>query len=588
MPKIEVMDIDLSNKIAAGEVIEKTMNVVKELVENSIDAKSSTIKIDLLDSGVKEIIVTDDGVGMDKEDALLAFSRHATSKLKTLNDLFNIDSLGFRGEALPSIASVSNTILKTSNGKVGTEVEISGGKLVEVRNSDLVKGTKIIVKDLFYNTPVRLKYLKNLYAELANIVEYVNKMALSYPNIKFVLTNNGKQLLNTEGKGSLLKVIGNIYGFDVAKKMISIDSSNEDYVLKGFVSYPEVTKPNRNSIITFVNGRYIKNNELNKAIIEAYHTYVPIDKYPIVVLNIEVDPILVDVNIHPTKMDIKFSKIDTLKELIIISINSKLEKLTLIPEVKVKEEIPTPSFIPSSVDNYEVKEEKIEYSTLEEVSFDFESNINEYDDKNLNEDVLEKESTVRIKKMYPVGIVLATYIICENEDGMYIIDQHAAAERINYEKYYDAMKKPKSGTIDLLVPIKVDLPSDEAILLKKNINILLDMGFSIEEFGLSTFIIRTHPIWLPNYAIEEAIKKIINIIIEKETFDYGKFIEKVAITLACKMSIKANDYVSTSEVEVLLEALRNTKNPFTCPHGRPTIITYSKYELEKLFKRAMN
>ena len=190
--------------------------------------------------------------------------------------------------------------------------------------------------------------------------------------------------------------------------------------------------------------------------------------------------------------------------------------------------------------------------------------------------------------MYPVGIVLATYIICENEDGMYIIDQHAAAERINYEKYYDAMKKPKSGTIDLLVPIKVDLPSDEAILLKKNINILLDMGFSIEEFGLSTFIIRTHPIWLPNYAIEEAIKKIINIIIEKETFDYGKFIEKVAITLACKMSIKANDYVSTSEVEVLLEALRNTKNPFTCPHGRPTIITYSKYELEKLFKRAMN
>jgi len=588
MPKIEVMDIDLSNKIAAGEVIEKTMNVVKELVENSIDAKSSTIKIDLLDSGVKEIIVTDDGVGMDKEDALLAFSRHATSKLKTLNDLFNIDSLGFRGEALPSIASVSNTILKTSNGKVGTEVEISGGKLVEVRNSDLVKGTKIIVKDLFYNTPVRLKYLKNLYAELANIVEYVNKMALSYPDIKFVLTNNGKQLLNTEGKGSLLKVIGNIYGFDVAKKMISIDSSNEDYVLKGFVSYPEVTKPNRNSIITFVNGRYIKNNELNKAIIEAYHTYVPIDKYPIVVLNIEVDPILVDVNIHPTKMDIKFSKIDTLKELIIISINSKLEKLTLIPEVKVKVEQPVfekNTFLPNNTLSYEIKEEKEEYSTLEEVSFDFENN-----NEQLNEEIdsSDLEQPIRIKKMYPVGIVLATYIICENEDGMYIIDQHAAAERINYEKYYDAMKKPKSGTIDLLVPIKVDLPSDEAILLKKNINILLDMGFSIEEFGLSTFIIRTHPIWLPNYAIEEAIKKIINIIIEKETFDYGKFIEKVAITLACKMSIKANDYVSTSEVEVLLEALRNTKNPFTCPHGRPTIITYSKYELEKLFKRAMN
>ena len=449
--------------------------------------------------------------------------------------------------------------------------------------------TKIIVKDLFYNTPVRLKYLKNLYAELANIVEYVNKMALSYPNIKFVLTNNGKQILNTEGKGNLLKVIGNIYGFDVAKKMIPIQTSNEDYVLSGFVSYPEITKPNRNSIITFVNGRYIKNNELNKAIIEAYHTYVPIDKYPIVVLNIEVDPILVDVNIHPTKMDIKFSKIDTLKELINSSISSKLEKLTLIPEVKVKEEpviFEKPDFVPSSVASYEVKEEKEQYSTLEEVSFDFEENV--VSEENIETENESNESIVRIKKMYPVGIVLATYIICENEDGMYIIDQHAAAERINYEKYFEAMKKPKAGTIDLLVPIKIDLPSDEAILLKKNISILLDMGFDIEEFGLNTFIIRTHPLWLPNYATEEAIKKIINIIIEKEEFDYGKFIEKVAITLACKMSIKANDYVSTSEVEVLIEALRNTKNPFTCPHGRPTIITYTKYELEKLFKRAMN
>ena len=585
MSKIEVMSMDLSNKIAAGEVIERTMNVVKELVENSIDAGSKNIKIDLQDSGVKEIVVTDDGFGMDKDDAVLAFSRHATSKLKTVDDLFNIESLGFRGEALPSIAAVSNTTLKTCNGEVGTEVIVDGGKIVEVKNSDLVKGTKITVRDLFYNTPVRLKYLKNQYIELANVTEYVNKMALSYPDIKFVLTNNGKTLLNTEGKGNLLKVINNIYGLDVAKKMIKVSNSNDDYKIEGFISFPELTKPNRNSMITFVNGRYIKNNELNKTIVEAYHTYLPIDKYPIIVLNIEVDPILIDINIHPTKMDIKFSKIDTLKELITSTIKEKLESLTLIPEVE--SELPKPDVMPTILGEiHDNDEEYVTKKNNEEIIFNFE-------EENEIEEIIEKDGEFnkpeeRLKKMYPVGIALATYIICENEDGMYIIDQHAAAERINYERYLEEMSNPTKNIQDLLIPIKIELPTDEYIRLKNNLNVLIDMGFDVEEFGLNTFIVRAHPAWLPEYATEEAIKKIINIVIEKESFDYSKFIEKVAITLACKMSIKANDYVSTEGVEVLLERLRNTKNPFTCPHGRPTILSYSKYELEKLFKRAMN
>ena len=587
MSKVEIMSTDLSNKIAAGEVIEKTMNVVKELVENSIDADATSIKIELIDSGVKEITVTDDGVGMDKEDAVLAFSRHATSKLKTLDDLFNIDSLGFRGEALPSIASVSNVTLKTSNGTVGTEVLIEGGKLMSVNPSDLLKGTKIIVKDLFYNTPVRLKYLKNLYVELANVTDYVNKMALSYPNIRFILTNNGKELLNTEGKGNLLKVIKNIYGIDITKKMINIESENDDYSINGFISYPEVTKPNRNSIITFVNGRYIKNNEINKTIIDAYHTYIPVDKYPIIVLNIEVDPILVDINIHPTKMDIKFSKIDTLKELIIKTISNKLESLTLIPEVKSEEHVEKVNYFyqPIKEEEFQINDTSQNIINREEITFNFDE---EYD-KKLNGDLLgDKEIKPRIKKMYPVGIALATYVICENEDGIYIIDQHAAAERINYEKYFNAMKNKTNDIIDLLVPIKIELPSNEFILLKNNIKIMEEMGFDMEEFGINTYIIRSHPTWLPNYAIEEAINKIINIVIENENFDYGKFIEKVAITLACKMSIKANDYISLDEVEVLIDNLTKTENPFTCPHGRPTIISYSKYELEKLFKRAMN
>lgn len=596
MSKIEVMSTDLSNKIAAGEVIEKTMNVVKELVENSIDAGSSTITIELQDSGVKEIIVTDDGEGMSREDAEKAFLRHATSKLKSLDDLFNIDSLGFRGEALPSIAAVSEVLLKTSNGIEGTEILVTGGELKYIEKADLVKGTKIIVKDLFYNTPVRLKYLKNLYVELANVVEYVNKIALSYPDIKFVLTNNNKQLLNTEGKGNLLKVINNIYGLEVTKKMIEITNENDDYKINGYISYPEVTKPNRNSIITFVNGRYIKNNEVNKTIIESYHTYIPIDKYPIIILNIEVDPILIDINIHPTKMDIKFSKIDTLKSLIIDTISKKLKSLTLIPNVKtssLNDDDEDNYYINNSMNDvsYEINDKVEEYNVKEEVTFDFDedNNSNELiksDNNNNNDDAVISQP--RIKKMYPVGIALATYVICENEDGMYIIDQHAAAERINYEKYFNAMKQKKKDVINLLIPIKVELPSNEFILLRNNINIMLDMGFDIEEFGINTYIVRAHPTWLPDFGVEEAIKKIINIVIEKEYFDYGKFIEKVAITLACKMSIKANDYISLDDVEVLIENLRNTENPFTCPHGRPTIISYSKYELEKMFKRVMN
>ena len=591
MSKIKLMSEDLANKIASGEVVERCMNVVKELVENAIDAKSTCIRIELIESGVKEIIVTDDGIGMDRTDATLAFSRHATSKLKTLEDLFNIESLGFRGEALPSIASVSHVVLKTSDGKMGTEVIINGGVIESVNNSDLKKGTKIVVRDLFYNTPVRLKYLKNLYIELSNIVEYVNKMALSYPNIKFVLTNNGKELLNTDGKGNLLKVIYNIYGLDVSKKMIKIDAENKDYRIEGYVSYPEVARSTRSVITTLVNGRVIRNNELIKAILESYHTYIPESKYPIVVLNIEVDPYLIDINIHPTKMDIKFSEFTELKELIIKSISKKLETLTLIPNLEAdkKEELQKNNNInfKDIIDNYiekntpKIMEEENPYQKVEEMTLDFEPKAED----NLPFDNDKKE---RIKKMYPVGLVHATYIIAENEDGMFIIDQHAANERINYEKYLKAMGTHDNKRIDLLIPVKIELPNSDYIILKEHLDMLEELNFEVEEFGINTILIRSHPFWLPSSNIEEAIRKIIEIIISKESFDSYKFTEKVAITLACKMSIKANDHISLEQMEYLLDTLRQTDNPFTCPHGRPTIISYSKYELEKMFKRAMN
>lgn len=594
MSKIKVMDEILANKIAAGEVVEKTMNVVKELVENAIDAESDEIKIELIDSGVKEVRVTDNGIGMDKEDATLAFSRHATSKLKNLDDLFNIESLGFRGEALPSIASVSNIELKTSNGKTGTYLTLSGGKDMHVEDSDLQQGTTITVKDLFYNTPVRLKYLKNLYVELANITEYVNKMALSYPNIKFTLINNDKVLLDTDGKGDLRKVIYQIYGADITKKMVEVSGENDDYYIHGYISYPEMTKSNRNSITTLVNGRVIKNNELNKIIIDAYHTYIPKDKFPIIVLNIDVDPILIDINIHPTKMDIKFSKMDTLKDLVFDTVSKELKHLTLIPTIATRSE---EALRETTIPLYKAfkKEEVAPGPTYEETMLDFsvsENTVTPEERDNINEEKEEqvesqKEESPRIKPMIPRGIVYSTYIIAENEDGMYIIDQHAAAERINYEKVLKSLKE-KVIPIDLLIPIKIELASNEFLIVRNHLDTLKEYGFVAEEFGMNTIIIRSHPNWIPDDIAEECIRKVVDIIISKENFDFNQFVWRMAATMACRMSVKANDYLSYDDQIWLLDTLRSCENPFTCPHGRPTIITYTKYDLEKLFKRSLD
>ena len=587
MSKIQVMNEDLANKIAAGEVVERCLNVVKELVENSIDAKSSKIRVSLKDSGILEITVADDGVGMDEDDAVLAFSRHATSKLKSLNDLFHIASLGFRGEALPSIASVSKVELRTSTNDVGTYLYLEGGQLIKKERYPLEKGTTITVKNLFYNTPVRLKYLKSLSTELSLIIDYMNKMALSYPNIKFILENNDKELLNTTGDGNLLKVIYAVYGIDVAKKMIEINGENDDYVISGYVSYPEAAKTSRNVMTTLVNGRVIKNQALNRAILDTYHTYIPKDKYPVIVINISVDPILVDINIHPQKMDIKFSKLDELLSLVTSLIEKKLKEILLIPHASVRNietiyevEDSLPLEKPKSIfdDDNDIKIEK----EVEEVSFDFQA-----DSEMVDNDEVPKEE-YRIKKMHPLGIIHKTFIVAENEEGMYLIDQHAIAERINYEKFMKELSKENKDTTDLLVPIKLEYPKDEFLKIKEYLDVLKSIGVYLEEFGDHTFLVRRHPTFIYKGREKDSIEKIISILLEKGTFSKEKFIEKTATTLACRLSIKANDYISLEEADYLLETIRTCENPFTCPHGRPTIITYSNYELEKMFKRVMN
>lgn len=584
MNKIKVMDVNLSNKIAAGEVVETLMNVVKELVENSIDASSSSIKIDLIDSGTKEISVSDDGVGMNREDAVNCLKRHATSKLYSDEDLFHIDTLGFRGEALPSIASVSKMKIETAFSDVGTTVIISGGNIEKVVSSPLRTGTKITVQDIFYNTPARLKYLKNLHTELANITFYVTKMALSYPSIKFSLTNNEKKLLSTDGSGNLLKVINSVYGLEVTKKMIKISAENGDYEVNGYISYPEVNRSSRGFITLFVNGRYIRNNSVIKTILEGYHTYLPIGRYPIVVLNIEADPSIIDVNVHPTKMDIKFSKLEELEELLLKTISDALLKLVLVPSIKAEEKVVSNINEISTINkNLDFKEKTIVSPKYEEISFDF--NVHEEEENYESEHNHEEKQTV--KKITPVGIVKNTYIVGENDEGMHIIDQHAAQERINYERYKKKLGEDTKEITDVLVPIKLEFTSSEFLELKDKKEIINNVGIFFEEFGQNSVVIRKHPKWLNPRYITDSIRKIIEIIITENDFSKEKFNEKIAITLACKMSIKANDYISLEEADKLLETLLNCENPYTCPHGRPTIINYSYYELEKLFKRAM-
>ncbi len=591
------MDEILANKIAAGEVVERCASVVKELVENSIDAESTEIKIELLESGMREIKVTDNGKGMEKEDAILAFSRHATSKIIDENDLYHINTLGFRGEALASIASVSDVTLRTSIGEVGTFVHIKGGKVLEVSSSDSRKGTIICVKELFYNTPARLKHMKSLYTELSSITEYINKLALSHPDIKFVLTNNGTHLLNTDGNGMLLKTIKSIYGITVARKMIEIKGESDDYTIEGFISLPEVHRANRNHMVTLVNGRVVRNIELNRVINDSYHSFKPDNRYPITVLNITVDPSLIDVNIHPTKMDIKFSKMEELIELIETLIKNVLHKKTLIPEVVLEEkkEEPKPNHFVESIRKPIYQEQKLEFDIVKEseyketleVNSDFVEKMEEQEEIILEHPEVVEEKKERLPDLYPVGLVHGTYIICQNDLGMYLIDQHAAKERVNYEMYKKKLGSPKEGSISLLFPFTMELANNEYIILKENFEIMENMGFEIEEFGMNSIIVKAHPTWLPKSYEEQATRKIIDVILEKEKeFTIEKFNEKVATMLSCKMAIKANMNISQEEMEALIKDLRLCDNPFNCPHGRPTIIFYSNYDLEKLFKRS--
>lgn len=584
MGKIKVMSESLSNKIAAGEVVEKVSSVVKELVENSIDAGSNLIEVSLVDAGIKEIKVIDNGKGMDKEDALLCFSPHATSKIRNENDLFFINTLGFRGEALPSIASVSDVFLDTSDGSYSTLVHIKGGKLESNEVGTVSKGTKIIVRDLFFNTPARLKFLKSYYTELNGVVSLIEKLSLSHPNISFKLSSDNKELIKTSGSNDLLKTIYEIYGYNVSKNMVYIEGHNDDYDINGYVSNINITKSTKKDMITLVNGRIVNNSYVNRIIKDAYHTYLAVDKYPIVVINILVDPTIVDVNIHPTKQDIKFGKMETLEELLFSLIRDKLMNINNMFKAydETKYEVSNSEEYVLN-DNLVVKEE-YDKPVIEESKMCF--NMNE--ESSGYETVID---TLEVKSekpslLHPIGLAMGTYLFATDEECVYMIDIHAANERINYEKLLNALKESVVHKTSMLFPITIEFTKNEFMTIMEKKEFITNLGISFDEFGVNTIRVYEHPTYFREGYEEESLRRVFDLIVSiDKDFDRVKFNEQLAINLSCKMSVKANTFIGSLEQEILLKRLFECEFPYTCPHGRPTIIKYTKYELEKLFKR---
>ena len=600
MGKIIQLSDNLSNLIAAGEVVENMASVVKELVENSIDANSTNVRIDLMESGLNEIKVIDDGDGMSLEDMKMSVKRHATSKIKTSNDLFHINSLGFRGEALPSIASVSHLEIISCNSDTGHRIFYLKGELKESGEFAPRKGTSIAVRYLFYNTPARLKHLKATNTELSYIVDYINKIALSHPEISFTLTNNGKQLFKSNGSDDYLKVLSNIYNIDIIKNMVSFENKNQYFAINGYLTKPVFTRSSRNHITVIVNNRMIKNNKVITAVSEGFRTYLPIGKYPIVFLNITLDPLLIDVNVHPQKLEVKFTEERMLLSLIKTTINDKLRTLSLIPEMK--EETPVPTY------KYETLNLKTEEQNPSLVKEDFVNYINNLVEKKQGKEVTEVVAEEQVietlqeevvvteqpKVLHPklprleyIGQYLGTYLIAQNEDGLYLIDQHAAAERVRYENYFARMSTVDVHSTELLIPITLNLSNQEVLALQGTFELFTPLGLHLIGNEYNGVDILTVPTWFPENFEREYTEEIVKYILDGKDVTIGDIRDSLAKSLSCKHSIKANKFINKNEIEKLLVDLANCVNPYTCPHGRPVIIKFTQTEIEKMFKRIM-
>ena len=705
MGKINILSAELSNKIAAGEVVERPSSVVKELVENSIDAGSTNIKVIIKEFGIQQIRIIDNGSGISNDDLARAFLRHATSKISADYDLFHIETLGFRGEALASISSVSKVTIKSCAGEAqGKMLVLEGGKVVSEEYYAPIKGTDLSVENLFYNTPARLKYLRNPHTEQANIINIIHKFALSYPNVAFELHVDGKITFKTYGDGDVHKILSKIYNMGVARNMIEFSGNNDDYKVFGYISVPEETRASKNYINIFINGRYIKNYGIQNAIIDAYGTLLMINRYPLCVINIEMDPILLDVNVHPTKQEVRLSKeaelIRLIKEVISERLSNytyipqgmnnvltkkekaKIEKINFLgeldnkfgdvedknifseekkePEVdlevelsfpdtqeestshviqedeflfggdlltnsreektpvqskentfnqrsktqRIKSDLPDLSYSSHPCDNrnkfgdkptkkeienfmkfskkednssYDDRTEKVVSNVVKD-----DSHFNEIKDAKIVQDDDTKVRTLPDLKV--LAQIFKTYILSEADNKLFLIDQHAAAERYNYEKLQREFIERKNYKKQMLIPLMFDFSVEEAAEVRNNLGKFEELGILFEEFGDNSYVVREFPGWIEEDE-EQMIKIIVEKILRNNNITFNELRNDAIAMASCKMSIKANQVLTDVEMKKVISDLYECKNPFTCPHGRPIITKMEKKDLEKMFKR---
>ena len=591
------MSPELANMIAAGEVIERPSSVIKELVENSIDAKATRIEVDIYDVGRKLIRVKDDGFGMSREDAKLAFKRHASSKVKSVYDLMRITSLGFRGEALPSIASVSNVILLTSDGEEGTKICLSPSKEMEVSDAALRKGTTFEIRDLFFNTPARMKYLKSDKTENASSIEVMEHLSMCYSDVSFVLRIDGKTIFETTGRGDLKEVIALIYGKEVAKKLLEVSFEGEGYSFSGYIGEPSISYSTRYDILNFLNRRSVYVPKVQKAFIDAYKDYLPPSRYPFVAVNFSVDYSLVDVNVHPTKREVRLS----IEEEVASNVYKEVKRALLLTRQ---------SFVSSSISGatltleqptlkeddfaniFEENEKKQPQEAFKDVvtlfdEFDKEEKENYIKDSLIVEDDVSPrfESKTNFPSLTLIGQVFDTYLLAQGEDGLYFIDQHAAAERINFEKCEDDFNSSSSRVVPL-IPLVIELPySSLTNYDKEHILALESLNIYTSSFGGNAIKVDEIPSYLSEEDDESVLRDIILSTLKGNKVDIVSLKRLSIASRACKMSLKANRLLTREEQLRLLKNLAKCRNPLNCPHGRPTIVKVSKYDLEKMFKR---
>ena len=687
MGKINILSAELSNKIAAGEVVERPASVVKELVENSLDAGSTNIKIIIKEFGIEQIRIIDNGSGISNDDLERAFLRHATSKIREDYDLFHIKTLGFRGEALASISSVSRVTIKSCAGEAqGKMLVLEAGKVISEEYYAPIKGTDLSVENLFYNTPARLKYLRNAHTEQANITNVIYKFALSYPNVSFELHVDDKITFKTYGDGDVHKILSKIYNMSVARNMISFSGNNDDYKVYGYISVPDETRASKNYINIFINGRYIRNYIIQNSIIDAYGTLLMKNRYPLCVINIDMDPILLDVNVHPTKQEVRLSKEAELISLIKGAISERLANYTYIPQGmnnvltkkekaniekfnfldeldnkfgmqteenntslfnkgqneanfvkeddidfgedndihKLQEELnsnneshirrqqteisgmesslPDLSYTARPRENYNKygdkptkkeienfmnfsKREEIGEATKEEISNTIVKDNSHFDEiKNLK---IVQDESMEVKTLPDLKVlaqIFKTYILSEADNKLYLIDQHAAAERYNYEKLQRDFIDRKNYKKQMLIPMTFDFSIEEAAEIRNNFEKFTELGIDFEEFGDNSYVVREFPGWIEEDE-EEMIKIIVEKVLNNNKITFNELRNDAIAMASCKMSIKANQILSEVEMNKVISDLYKCKNPFTCPHGRPIITKMEKKDLEKMFKR---